>query len=176
MQKNILDILEEEKRRHPYMTEEDVFKLFYQAVFGIDHLLVSKNFKLNLSKEWDSLDLLSGLPDRRKIQIIDPEGKTARIHLFPCKADGINLNSLEECLFTQPLKKGKAEKFNFLWSTVLSLADSNLIDFSGRILKVKTIRDTILHHSNLYGPAYYRILNDITHPETANHLKNMGIS
>ena len=168
------DIIADEYQRHSSMTVHDLHKLVYQACFGCDHLLRSSdNLVKDLATEWDGLagDALQGTV----LQRIHPLSKVARLHLGPCKAMGISHYNLSRLLLAQPLKAGQRESFEWAWAMILHSARAEEIPFSYDQLATVQPSDEIGHHSPEYGPAAYRILNNLGHGPTQETLCRLGI-
>ena len=157
------------------MDGSDLRKLVYQAVYGIDHLLQDEQtFQRSLQREWEGLNVLKG-PVRGALQIIDPERRTGRLHLAPCKALGIALEELAAFLWSQPLKHGKQERFDRLWSSVKRLTREGRIPFDLSALDALSSSEGPTHHSKGYGPTAYRIINDTLHARVAEWLRAHGV-
>lgn len=176
MEERLFQILETERALHPHMNVLDVQKLVYQAVYGIDHLLRDRGrFERSLQKEWKRIG--NGKDSAcEALQGIDPEGRTARLHLAPCKAIGIDLEELTAFLRSQPLKNGKQKRFDRLWSSVRVLSRSGRVPFEVSELNAIPSQKGPTHHSENYGPAAYRIINDTTHPTTAEWLRAHSVT
>jgi hypothetical protein len=167
-----LQIVEAEWFFHPRMTAIDLQKLVYQAAFGMDHLLEDrKQFEQCLRREWDQLGGMEGGLRQRPLQIIDPMGKTARLHLRPCKVFGIDPEGLSAFLIAQPAKGGTKEAFDFLWHSVMKLAREGRIPFREVELTALSFPVVPPRHSLDYGPAAYRVVHDVTHPNVAAWLR-----
>ncbi|MCK5827258.1 hypothetical protein KAH43_01940 [Candidatus Bipolaricaulota bacterium] len=167
-------IITDEHQRHPSMTVRDLHKLVSQACFGGDHLLRSAgNFVKELASEWDDLSgsALQGPP----LQRIHPLSRVARLHLGPCKAMGLSHYDISRLLLAQPLKEGRRESYEWAWATILHSARAEEIDFPFDLLATVQSADEIGHHSSEYGPAAYRILNNLGHGPTQETLCRLGI-
>ena len=167
-------IIMDEQQRHPSMTVSDLHKLVSQACFGGDHLLRNPgNFVRNLAGEWDDLSgsTLQGPP----IQRIHPLSRVARLHLGPCKAMGLSHYDISRLLLAQPLKEGRRESYEWAWASILHSARAEEIDFRFDLLATVQFMDEIGHHSSEYGPAAYRILNNLGHGPTQETLCRLGI-
>jgi hypothetical protein len=166
---DLLAIIEEDLRRHPRAGPKDLCKLVAQSVLGGDHLLGDAvRFRRALRSEWDALP--SG-PRRAAIQPIDPDGRTARIHLAPCREAGIDPECLADLLLSQPRKAGTREAFAARWREVIELAGDGRIPFDPTSLAEFEALAEMPHHSDAYGLAAYRVLNDITDPAVAGRLR-----
>lgn len=170
----MLEVIMEDVDRHPGSTPLDVRKLVSQCVFGMDHLLADQTrFVLALRSEWIAL----GDPPPREaaIQMIDPCHHTARVHLAPCRHHGVKLDDLSRFLVSQPCRHGEKERFDRLWTVVISLADEELIPFSPASLASLAASTGTPHHSLSYGKTAYRVIHDIAGAEAKRWLKAAGI-
>jgi hypothetical protein len=171
----LLAIIKDELRRHPRMGPEDLRKLIAQSVFGGDHLLEDVDrFLRGLRGEWAALS--GKAVDGGAIQRIDPGGKTARLHLAPCKAVGIEVSALADFLVSQPRKRGRRAVFDARWSDVIALATRARIPFDPDVLPDLATLEALPHHSAGYGFAAYRIVNDITAPGIAAQIRLWGLT
>jgi hypothetical protein len=167
-------IIADEYQRHSSMTVGDLHKLVYQACFGGDHLLRhSENFVKNLATEWD--DLAGVALQGSAIQRIHPLSKVARLHLGPCKVMGLSHYDLSRMLLAQPLKAGHHESFEWAWAMITHSARAEEIPFSYEQLGCMQPSDEVGHHSPEYGPASYRILNNLGHGHTQEILCRLGL-
>ena len=160
---------------HPGMTELDVFKLVMQAVFGGDHLLYDrKRFSVEFIKEWNAIP--AGILDPGSVlQVIDPRGRTARIHLVPCKCMGLDPQEIVSFLLDQPMKNGESSGFTELWNLLLSNVSAWNIQLDTSVLRSMNAAESSMHHSVSYGFAAYRICNDITLPQNRQWFRDHGI-
>ena len=123
------EILRAEFARHRHLATVVLQKLVYRAVFGADHWLAhGHHFEHALRHEWDALAPESS-EDRDQaepaLQVIDPDGCTARLHLGPCKAGGVDLEALVGFLVSQPAKQGTPARYDHLWRLVVALAQAS---------------------------------------------------
>lgn len=167
-------IIADEYQRHPSMTIRDLHKLVVQGCFGGDHLFRGPdNFVKNLADEWNGL---SGIAlQGPALQRIHPLGRVARLHLGPCKGMGLSHYDLSRLLLAQPLKDGRSESCEWAWASILHSARAEEIPFSYEQLTAVHPTDEIGHHSPAYGPASYRIVNNLDHGPTQETLCRLGI-
>jgi len=172
---DLLAVIYEECSLHPRMTVGDLQKLVYQGTFGGDHGMHDRSrFLEALRGEWDGLrSEVQGEPS--VLQVIDPDRQTARLHLRPCKSRGVSFDALCGPLLVQPLKKGRRERFDALWIEAIRLAQHARIPFDPDTLASLAFPSGLPHHSRSYGPAAYRIVNDITDPKTRADLSALGL-
>jgi hypothetical protein len=154
----LLDVITVEWARHPRMDERDLQKLIYQSVFGGDHLL-------------DDHPLAA----EPALQSIDPDGKTTRIHLAASKRLGIDADRLIELLTGQDRKHGRRPDYERRWNDTIALAASGRIPFSADELARVGHPDGAPHHGPEYGPASYRIVNDVSDPAMDEGLRRLGV-
>ena len=170
----ILRILDEEIHRHPHLEAGDFLKLIYQAAFGGDHLLARPGrFRKALAEEWTSLE--SGPSVGAALQRIDPEGRVARIHLEPCRRAGIGVRELGDLLLDQPWRFGTYEMFRRLWKATIECVPTVSSTVTETELEALSLPDGPPHHSEAYGRANYRILNDVGDPATRVRLVEWGL-
>ena len=169
-------ILDEERSRHPRMTERDVQKLVFQSVFGGDHALVDRaRFAEGVNTEWGRLCDVDSRGRESILQTIDPEGRVARIHLAPCKAGGIDVEQLIDVIWHQPRRGGARRQFDRQWEDVVRLAAEGRIPFAADKLAQLGSPDDLPHHSPPYGATSYRILNDVSDSATRRQLERLGV-
>jgi len=171
-----LRVIRAELARHPKMDERDLLKLAYHAVFGGDHLLVDPSrYGEGVRAEWDRLASEDPRFPGEILQPIDPEGRTARIHLAACKALDIHREQLIELLAGQGKKLGVQADYERRWGDTVELARSGEIPFSTETLVRIGRRTGTPHHGPQYGFASYRIVNDLLDPEMAEGLRRLGV-
>jgi len=167
---DLLGIIEDELRRHPRMGPEDLRKLLVQSVFGGDHLLGDLDrFRRDLRFEWDRLPARTW--NDVTVQAIDPDGRTARIHLAGCRAAGVPSDALADLLVSQPRKGGRRTVFEARCREVVALAAAGRIPFDSDALLALDSTETLPHHSFGYGFVSYRVLNDVTDPAVDGWLR-----
>ena len=170
------DVIETELARHPHMNERDLQKMIYQSVFGGDHLLADRErFARGVREEWEGLPLGEPSDGASAFQTIDPEGRTARIHLDACKRLGVDVDSLIELLAGQRRKNGRRRDYERRWSETIALAKEGSIPFSAADLVRVGFPESAPHHGPEYGFASYRIVNDASDPEMAEGLRRLGV-
>ncbi len=173
---SLLDVIELERTLHPGMDERDLQKLIYQSVFGGDHLLEDpQRYAEAVRAEWDHLPVGRTDPGVGALQPIDPEGKTARIHLNPCKEAGIDIERLIELLASQGRKNGRRPDYIERWNAVIGLAVDGAIPFSAEDIEQAGFPESTPHHGPAYGFASYRIVNDVTESMMAERLRRLGV-
>ncbi len=172
----LLDVIEAERARHPRMDERDLQKLIYQSVFGGDHLLADPvRYGSALREEWVRLPIDDTRAAEPALQAIDPEGRVARIHLAACKRSGIEVDRLIELLVGQRRRDGRRPDYERRWNETVALATAGRIPFSADVLARVGYPGRAPHHGPDYGPAAYRIVNDVTDPAMSEGLRRLGV-
>lgn len=175
MESPLLSVIEDEHRRHPGMTVRDLGKLLYQAVFGGDHWTRTPDAFLDaLRAEWEH-----GLPpiaSATAIQPIDPDGKTARLHLAESRAAGLTLEALTSFLTHQPLKRGESARWERLVRAAERLAADGEIPFAAPEIHELLQGSGPHHHGPTYGPTAYRLIHDMTDRATHEWIEAHGLS
>ena len=173
---DLLDVIAVEQARHPRMDERDLQKLIYQSVFGGDHLLDDpQRYAGALREEWKGLSIDDPLATKPALQSIDPDGKTARIHLAACMGLGVDVDRLIELLVGQGRKHGRRPDYERRWDETVALAVAGSIPFSADRLARVGDPDGVPHHGPDYGPASYRIVNDVSDPTMDEGLRRLGV-
>ena len=170
-----LTILRQESRRHPQLQAVDLQKLVYQAVFGGNHILDHRErFRVGLLAEWDTIT--EELEVGKAIQLIDPDGRVARVHLGPCRRIGMDPERLADRLLAQPRMHGTTEAYEALWARAVATAETGLTPVGADALRAVGIVDSPPHHSATYGPTSYRLIHDLDTPGTRRWLAEEGLT
>lgn len=155
-------------RRHleqrPQMRATDVYKLLYQGVFGVGHLL-SEDARRRLQSEAESLHL-DEQPEDSLIEEAFADGAMVRVNLRPYLRQGLSLDRLFSAMEASAPAEGRVEEFLKAWSTFKRLVSSGKLVFDdGEIEELD--RDLEVggcqprHHSKAYRRAYgpsYRVV------------------
>jgi hypothetical protein len=161
-QPTLVEILATEIALHPALSASDVQKLIYQAVFGSDHWRPdTEGFKDRLRSEW-ALMGRRAFPGLLPLQVIDPEGRTARLHLGPVRAAAVPVESVVRLLVAQAPKRGAWARFERLWALAIELARQGAIPLDAGRMASLGRPELLPHHSPGYGEAAYRVMNDVT--------------
>ena len=144
--------------RYPKAQPRDIYKLIYQGVYGVGHILTGK--------AWDYLQEEAGrIPiedylDRSLIEPVSPDGSMVRINLRPFLRLTLSLNDLFMVMTASADVEGDDEQFTELWRVFVDLVETGEIEMD--LEKVKEIQDSIdrrgikpMHHTEPYRQAYY---------------------
>lgn len=140
---------------HRGYTAVDVYKLIYQAVFGVGHLLANEKEAYTLLRE-EFDDLSERLQGEKLLEVINAEGTVCRMNLRPYKATGGNLDRLfHALLLTRDAVTGTKMDFLCLWNEVKELTKRHSFPFSLTDMeKFESVFQKadlpVLHHSESY--------------------------
>lgn len=153
------------QKLRPKLEVADVYKMLYQSVFGIQHILHDKA-KQYLEKELSTLDM-SKLPDETLIENISVDNVMVRINLRPFKMQGLSSDKLFSAMITSAKETRRTQKaFLNLWNQFKSLVEAGRLNFDRSSLKdfdekVKKENYPPCHHSERYRRSYspaYRVV------------------
>lgn len=164
----------------------DLGKLVYQAVFGVDHLLGDpERFARELRGEWQEVARRRESQECAKredarfvqtaLQIIHPGRRTARLHLAPTMAAGVDLDDLSDFLVGQRTLDGTPDDYESLWREVVRLARAGILPWSAGELERLGLPGTPPRHTSGYGWAAYRVVNHLSAATTAAWLRSRGL-
>ena len=144
--------------RYPKAQPRDIYKLIYQGVYGVGHILTGK--------AWDYLQEEVGripiedYPDRPLTEPVSPDGSMVRINLRPFIRLTLSLDDLFTVMTASADVEGDDERFIELWRVFVDLVETGEIEMG--LEMVKEIQDSIdrrgikpMHHTEPYRQAYY---------------------
>lgn len=155
------------QRLRPKLEIQDVYKLLYQSVFGVGHIIRSGGQALEcLRREMESIDLRVQ-QDENLAENISLDGRMLRVNLRPFKRRGLDAEKLFEAMkLSAEGNRGTAQTFQKLWRDFGSLVASGAFGFDTKRLKEfdKFVRENkypVVHHSPIYNKLYapsYRVV------------------
>jgi hypothetical protein len=156
-------------KKYPQMEVTDIYKLLFQGVFGIGHLITEKAWD-RLKSEAGSLDL-NDRPKEPLKERVSPDGEMIRVNLRPYLRKSLSLKDLYEAMIETAKYEGKFEEFLKYWKTFKKLVKReelnldkekiNLVDKQLENEKKAIPR----HHSQKYRETYhpaYRVIRQKT--------------
>lgn len=145
------------------MMPQDVYKLIYQGVFGVGHILNSSAWDY-LENESSKLDL-NDLPSEPLTEKVSINGEIIRVNLRPWHRKGYNLQLLYDSMILSKVE-GNPKAFIEIWDEFVSLVKLSKIDFNMK--EVNKINNELnrekpqtKHHTEVYRKYYkpaYRVL------------------
>lgn len=141
----------------------DVYKLLYQGVFGVGHIL-GVAAETRLKEEADSLNL-DEQPGEPFLEAVSIDDSMVRVNLRPYMRRGLNLERLYSAM-TESEAPGDEAVFLELWRLVRSLAEQGRFGLDRREIdelsnELRPGHCPPRHHSNSYRSAYkpaYRVV------------------
>ena len=140
------------------MRSTDFYKLLFQGVFGVGHILEEGSWK-RLQEEAESIDVNSH-PSEPVIEKISADGDIVRVNLRPYLRQGYPLDMIYQAMKETAKVQGPTEKFVLAWSVFYELACSEAIKVDGEELdslnmELQEVGPRPHHHSEPYRDAYY---------------------
>lgn len=146
------------------MRATDYYKLIYQSVFGVGHIM-GDDARLWLEKEAEEVDL-AHQPDEPLVESISVDGSIVRVNLRPYLRRGLPLEKLFSAIVETAEVGGSEEEFLESWAVFRKLAEEGELDIDKEELEDleeelqrKGIRTH--HHTEAYREAYkpaYRVV------------------
>ncbi len=151
-------LLRDHFERRPLMRATDIYKLLYQGVFGVGHIL-GKGARKRLHEEAESIDL-EDHPCEPLIEGVSSDASMVRVNLRPYLRKGLSLDELYGAMEETAKVRGSPEKFLQAWSVFHGLATSGSLEVDrGELdsLNVEILEQGPRphHHSEQYRVAYY---------------------
>jgi hypothetical protein len=156
------------------MEVTDVYKLLFQGVFGVGHIL-TKNAWDRLLEESERIKL-NDHPEEKLTESISKDSSMIRVNLRPYLRLGLKLEALFEAMKSSANVKGDESEFFELWSRFKDLVKKNVFDFDwkeieeiDKFMEMEGVKPR--HHSEKYREAYYpayRVILKSTLPQLSN--------
>lgn len=155
-------------QRYPAMEIQDLYKLFYQAAMGNEHLLTDSAMVHDyLIKELESIEASTAEP---LVEAVSPDGAVVRLNLRPFKArDGDHRVLFQAMMQTTRTFRNSQGRLARYLSHLEQMADSGAIPFEADAVQsfLREMREKeypAMHHSaaykERYAPAYRVILKE----------------
>ena len=166
-------LLKEHYTRRPLMRATDFYKLIYQGVFGVGHIMGDSASDW-LVKECERVNPTER-PNEPLIESVTADCSMVRVNLRLFKAQGLPLESLFKAMAESSRIKGDPEKFRAAWDALKGLAGSGEVEVDAAELGVL---DEELegegsrphHHSEEYRAAYNPAYRVVTRESLKRHL------
>ena len=161
------DLVNWHQRLRPKLEIQDVYKLLYQSVFGVGHIIRSGGQAMEcLRREIEAIDLRIQ-PDEELAENISLDWKTVRVNLRPFKRRDMVAERLFEAMrMSAESNRGTMDEFRRIWGDFGSLVRSGAFGLEPWKLKEfdRFARDNkypVVHHSHAYSRLYapsYRVV------------------
>ncbi len=150
--------LVEHLRMRPRMEVRDVYKLLYQGVFGVSHIMGEKAWE-RLMEESERVAPMDHV-DEPLVEPVSVDGRFVRVNLRPYIRLGGDLRALYRAMLESSEHVGDPSEFVSLWGMFKEAAVELELDFDDETIR---LYDRSLdeagpeprHHSAEYREAYY---------------------
>ncbi len=151
----IRDILQEQKKRRPLMTEEDAVKLVFQGMLGVGHLVISEETASERLHE--EMERLEPDADEPLVEWVSPEW--FRLNLRAAKAKGITEERIARMLFQSAQRNplGFTRKNVYTYCTAMDHT-TRMREVAERVLDETWLPSHSEQYRHAYHPAY-RVLH-----------------
>jgi hypothetical protein len=170
----VSELVGRHKAVRPEMRARDVYKLIYQGIFGVGHIMGPGAWDY-LQKEAQNLDV-DAQPGDPLMEVVSLSGSVVRVNLRPYVREGYPLNKLMEAMRESDIE-GIPIVFVESWETFAELVWSGQLDFEHN--EVDAINNTLdrakpqpMHHTQQYRDAYHPAYRVVRRREI---LKILGI-
>jgi hypothetical protein len=155
--KKVAELVKMHKEARPAMRAKDAYKLLYQGVFGVGHIM-GPNAWDYLQKEANDINV-NDQPGDPLMESVSLDGSVIRVNLRPYIRKGYSLNHLMEAMRNSEII-GEPAQFVEIWDAFAELVWSGKLDFEHNEVDVIN-RDLDKnapkpqHHTTQYREAYY---------------------
>ncbi len=158
MDEEFTGLVSEHHMRRPLMRAADWYKLLYQGVFSVGHILGESALAKLVEEAGRVGDL--GPRDEPLIERVSPDGAVVRVNLRPYAQGGGSLEALHEAMLASSNLKGDPKQFIRLWRRFKRAAEELHIGVDeGEICELDDLladRGPVpMHHTPEYREAYY---------------------
>ena len=144
--------------RHPEIEAQDVYKLLYQGVYGVGHILSEKAW-YRLIEESERINIEDHQEDPLT-EPVSPDGTMIRVNLRPYLKQKKSLEKLYEAMIISADVPGDDDKFLDYWHEFKEMVREENLEFSWD--KIREIDISLSdegpkprHHTQVYRVAYY---------------------
>lgn len=155
---SVKQLVEFHQLRHPQLRVQDVYKLFYQAAFGVEHILSdSSEVASYLARELASLDTATS--DEPLFEQISLDGDVVRVNLRQFKALNLDPSLLVKVMFQSARETiPDTVVFNRMWNEFSSLVRFGFLKFPSDDIRewdarIESGNIPPIHHSREYSEA-----------------------
>lgn len=173
--KEIEALLLAHHKRRPLMRATDFYKLLYQGVFGVGHIMTGGAWDW-LEKEAEGLDL-EEQPEEPLLEEVSANGEMVRVNMRPYLRHGLPLNGLLAAMEDTSHVEGSSEEFKEAWAVFKALAASGRLKVD--VGEFEALDDELRregchphHHSKAYRDAYHPAYRVVTRKFLAGVLRS----
>jgi hypothetical protein len=155
--RKVAELVAVHKSMRPEMRARDAYKLLYQGVYGVGHLMGPGVWDY-LQREAKSLDV-KDQPGESLMESVSVDGSVVRVNLRPFIAKDYPLTELMDAMRNSEIKR-KPSDFLELWDDFIQLVLSGRLDFDQE--EVSNVNKSLnrdkpqpMHHTQQYRDAYH---------------------
>jgi len=155
--RKVVELVATHKEVRPEMRTRDAYKLLYQGVYGVGHLMGPGVWDY-LLREVESLDV-KDQPGEPLMESISVDGSVVRVNLRPFIEKSYPLIQLMEAMRNSEIM-GKPSDFLEYWDAFAELVWSKQLNFNQE--EVDTVNKSLnrdapppMHHTQQYRDAYH---------------------
>jgi len=170
----VVRLVREQGRLHRNLGIQDVYKLLFQGVMGVAHILEDRQKAWTwLLKEFERVDA-DEFMEEPLLEDISVDGSIMRVNLRPFKRLGLSLDRLFEVMaVSAETIEPDRERFMRVWKWFIRLVKADKLDFDyERLIEfdgvVRAGRYPPVHHSREYAKANkpaYRVVHKKAYQE-----------
>lgn len=172
--RGVAGLVSSHKEARPEMRARDAYKLLYQGVFGVGHIMGPGAWDY-LLREIDGLDLDVKMVDPL-VESVSVDGTIVRVNLRPYVGSGYSLQPLMEAMRLSDVS-GRPAQFVEEWDAFAELVWSGQLDFEHSEVEeinrgLDRAKPQPMHHTPQYREAYHPAYRVVRRREV---LKILGI-
>ena len=144
--------------RRPKIEAQDVYKLLYQGVYGVGHILSEKAWD-HLIEESERINI-EEYQEESLTELVSPDGTMIRVNLRPYLRRQMDLEKLYEVMKISADVPRDDGKFISFWHEFKALVREDNLEFSWE--NIREIDNSLSnegpkprHHTHVYRMAYY---------------------
>ena len=158
MNQDVKTLIQEHMKHRPAACAQDIYKLLFQGVFGVAHIVSDKAWDI-LVEEAGRINLQDHYEDPL-IESVSPDASMVRVNLRQYINSGGDLEVLYTVMRKSAEHKGDERVFRDYWSQYKEMVAEGLV--SGTQVEIDEL-DTLIqregvkprHHTEPYRQAYY---------------------
>ncbi len=166
-------LIMEHSERRPLMRVTDFYKLLYQGVFGVGHIMTESALDW-LKKEAGGLNLQEQ-PEEPLLEKVSADGTMVRVNLRPYLRRSLPLDGLFTAMKEAARVEGSSEEFMEAWAVLKKLVASGRLkvdmgEFESLDEELQREGYRPHHHSEAYWNAYHPAYRVVTRESLASVL------
>jgi hypothetical protein len=154
----VISLIKEHIKKYPSIEATDIYKLLYQGIFGVKHIISEKAWD-RLIEEADRINLEEYL-DEPLTEQVSINNEFIRVNLRSYLRKGLPLKALYKAMTKTAKEKRETKKIISYWKTFKKFVESEKITFDP--IEIAEIENSLLidgpiprHHSKTYRDNYY---------------------